>query len=125
MRDFTDEELIEAIKGTGGVITLISKKLGCNWRTAHKNLNRSEEIIATVKDEKETLLDRAEITLIKAINDDDVQTAKWYLQVKGRDRGYTPAMEVNGKIETTLPEGDLLRIAESLKEFFTDDKIEG
>ena len=35
------------------------------------------------------VLDLAETKVISAINEGDIQTAKWYLTMKGQGRGYT------------------------------------
>jgi hypothetical protein len=42
-----------------------------------------------IKNLDETLLDMAEGTILKAIKDGDGPTARWYLERKGKTRGYS------------------------------------
>jgi len=88
---------IEAIKGSGGIISTIAKRLDCNWATAKKLISRWPDAEVAYRDEKEQLTDMAETTLLSAIRAGDIQAAKWYLSTIGKDRGYSERHEVTGK----------------------------
>jgi hypothetical protein len=88
------ENVLKAIKGSGGIVSTVAKKLNCDWHTASKYINRWEETKEAMQDENETILDMAEGTLFNAIKDSDVQAAKWILATKGKKRGYSEKHEI-------------------------------
>jgi len=98
---YTAAQFIKAIPGTGGIISTISKRVGCSWHTAKKYITKFPTVAKVYRDECEAITDMAELTIIKAIKGNDAQTAKWYLTMKGRDRGYavTRRQEITGRIE--------------------------
>lgn len=90
------EQFIDAIPGTGGIISAIAKRVGCAWHTAQKYIREMPTVAAAYADECESVTDLAETTVIKAIRDGDVGTARWYLSTKGKNRGYGERLEVTG-----------------------------
>jgi len=101
---FRASEFIENIPGTGGVISTIAKRVGCDWHTAKKYIEAHPTIKQAYEDECETVKDLAESVLIRNIQlahkqqqdrQDTVDTSdvKWYLSRKGKDRGYTERSE--------------------------------
>lgn len=97
---YTAQEFIDAIPGTGGIITKIAAKVGCAWHTAKKYIEAHPTVQRAYTDEKERLLDVAESNIKICIEAFDIQTSKWYLTMKGADRGYAPTekREVTGKV---------------------------
>jgi enoyl-[acyl-carrier-protein] reductase (NADH) len=92
---FTDDQIIDAIKGSCGIITNIANSLGCSWDTANNRIKNGNEIVKTAyRDETERVIDKAESVINKAIDKDDIQTAKWFLATKGKVRGYSEKTEV-------------------------------
>lgn len=85
---FTAAQFIEAIAGSGGIISTIAARVGCSWNTAQKYIRKYATVARAYQDECEKTLDVAEAVIIKSIRQEDVQTAKWYLTLKGRERGY-------------------------------------
>ena len=83
------EELLEAIKGSYGIISKIADKLGVNWNTARSYIKADDEATALYESERNRILDKAESAIVEALEKMDIQTAKWVLSVKGKDRGYT------------------------------------
>lgn len=86
--NFTKEQVKEAIKGTRGITEMIATKLGCNWHTAKAAIDRWQETRDAVIEERERSLDFAEGVILDAIRQKDVKTAKWFLMMKGKERGY-------------------------------------
>lgn len=82
------QQFIDAIPGTGGIVSKIAAKVGCSWHTARKYIDNYPTIKQAYDDECEKVLDAAESVIIKKITEEDEQTAKWYLTMKGRQRGY-------------------------------------
>lgn len=93
---FTAEQFIKAIPGTGGIVSLIAKKVGCTWHTARKYIDRYATVQQAWRDECEAVLDLAETQAIGAIRKGDPQMVRWYLATKGKQRGYTERQETSG-----------------------------
>ena len=93
---FTAAQFIDAIPGTGGIITAIAKRVGCSWNTAHRYIDRHPSVRAAYDAECESVLDLAEAKTIEAIRDGDGQMIRYYLSTKGKRRGYTERHEVTG-----------------------------
>jgi len=87
--NFKEKEVLEAIKNSGGIVSTIQKKLGCDsWSTANKFILKWESTKQAFDDEQEKIIDIAEGALIKSIQEGNTQDGKWYLSKKGKHRGY-------------------------------------
>lgn len=99
----TKEDLLEAIKGSQGLVTKIQKKLEAAkgqkicWDTVNKYLNKYDDCVKAIKAEKEAMLDIAENNIFKELVSGDAATSKWYLKMKGKDRGYIETQEILNK----------------------------
>ena len=102
----TDVAILEAIKGSGGIMSTIARKLGVTWHTADSWIRESEELMGALKDEKETILDMAESTLLNKIKEGDEQSAKWYLSKIGKLRGYGDSVAIEGGIQIVYADKD-------------------
>ena len=84
------------IPGSGGIISTIAKRVGCDWFTAKTWIETSPTLKRAYDNECESVLDMAESVLLKNIKDGDSADAKWYLSRKGKSRGYVERSEVTG-----------------------------
>lgn len=91
-------DFIDAIPGTGGIISTIARKVGCSWHTAKKYIVEYATVAQAYADECEGITDLAESTVIRAIKDGDVSAAKWYLTMKGKERGYVDRQELDVRV---------------------------
>lgn len=116
---FTAARVIEAIKGTGGVKTVIAQRLDCHRHTVDNYIARYVTVRRAYENECETVGDFAESVLIQNIKlafqaqatdkePIDASDSKWYLERKRY--GYSR------KIEATLRNLDLTQL--------TDDQLE-
>jgi len=80
---------LNAINGSYGIISTIATRLNINWNTTRTYIQNDKDATQLFENERNTMLDRAESCIINALEQNDVNTAKWFLQVKGKDRGYT------------------------------------
>ena len=87
-RRYTQEQVLQAIKGSGAIITTIASRLDCAWSTAQAYVLKWETTRRAMGDETELVKDLAESTLITSIKQGDTTSAKWYLSKKAKDRGY-------------------------------------
>jgi hypothetical protein len=93
---YTAQQFIEAIPGTGGIVTAIARKVGCTWDTAKKYIDTYATVQRAYQDECESILDLAEAKVISAIKNDDGQMIRYYLSTKGKRRGYSERHETSG-----------------------------
>ena len=94
---YTAQVFLEAIPGTGGIVSAIARKVGCDWNTAKKYIDQYPTVRAAYDAECEAMLDLAESTVLKNIKDGDTQDAKWYLTKKGKRRGYGDTVALTGE----------------------------
>lgn len=94
---YNKRTVLQAIEGSGGIISAVAKRLGCDWATARAYIQRWAETTAAFEAERERILDLAETTLYRAIQEGDVQAAKWVLSRLGKSRGYGDHVEVSGR----------------------------
>jgi len=93
---YTAAQFIEQIPGSGGIISTIARRVGCAWHTAKKYCTTYPTVAKVYQDECEGVTDLAESTVLKAIKDGDITSAKWYLTMKAKDRGYAQRFEIDG-----------------------------
>lgn len=100
----TKEQLLKAIEGSQGLVSKIQRKLEAAigekicWDTVDKLVHKWEETETAVKAEKEAMLDIAENNIFKEMVNGDTATSKWYLRMKGKERGYedTAKLQLDG-----------------------------
>lgn len=93
------DQVLEAIKGSMGIMSSIAKKLGCGWHTAERYVNKWECTKRAYQDEDNRSLDLSESKMLAAIDNGDGPMIRFHLATKGRRRGYVQKqeMEVTGK----------------------------
>ena len=91
---YTQTTVLEAIKGSGAIVSTVARRLGCQWITARRYIDKWEATKQAMADEEDTILDMAESKLYEAIQNNDIQAAKWILSTKGKKRGYSEKHEV-------------------------------
>lgn len=97
----TKEQMLEAIHGSQGLVTKIQRKLEAilgekiSWDTTEKWIHKWQEAETAVRNEKESMLDLAETNVFKELVSGDIATSKWFLKMKGKERGYIETQEIN------------------------------
>ena len=99
---YSAQDFIDAIPGTGGIISAIARKVGCDWKTADTWVRDFPTVKRAYDAECEAMLDLAESAVLRNIKlaaqgEGDTADAKWYLTKKGKRRNYGDAVEVTGK----------------------------
>jgi hypothetical protein len=82
--NYTAAQFIKAIPKSGGIVSTIAAKVGCDWHTAKKWITEAPTVAKAYQDECETVNDMAQAGLIKAMQEGDVGTIKWWLARKRR-----------------------------------------
>jgi len=93
-RKYTEKQVTDAVTGSSGNVSLISKKLGCSWTTANVYIKKYPKAVMALKDEKESILDSAEEQLRKQVNKGEGWAVKFILATIGKSRGYTEKQEI-------------------------------
>jgi hypothetical protein len=93
---YTAAQFIKAMPKSGGIVTTIARRVGCDWHTAKKYIDTMPTVKAAYDDECESVIDMAEGVLLKGIEGGDTADAKWYLSRKGKRRGYVERQELTG-----------------------------
>jgi hypothetical protein len=88
--------IIKAIRGSGGIMSTVAKKLDVSWYTAKRYIDAFPETLQAYEEEQEAVLDMAEGTLLSSIKNGDVQASKWFLSTKGKRRGFSERLEQTG-----------------------------
>jgi len=113
---FTKEQVVEATKGSFGIVSKIAKNLGgCSWQTARSYIDHWEDTRAAYADENERSLDLSESKMLEQIGDGDGPMIRFHLATKGKARGYTERHDIGGHLlnvdVSKLTEEQLERIA--------------
>lgn len=92
---FTAEQFIKAIPGTGGIISTIAKRVGCEWHTAKKYIEEYPTIMQAYLDEKHAIDDRALSVVLKAIVEgNDLSVAMWWVKMKLGDEFHETSRQI-------------------------------
>lgn len=107
-------DFLPHIAKSGGIISTIARRVGCDWHTAKKYIDRHPTLQRAYQDELQANLDVAESIVVdnlrlqraeqlEAQEPVDSGDARWFLSTKGRERGYGNKLEldqtVKGKLE--------------------------
>jgi hypothetical protein len=115
-KKFTRQQIIDALKATGGFITHAAKELGCCYVTIENYINDDPSIAVENAQIKENRLDIAESVVVETMEGSDIKeamnAAKFYLKYKGRNRGYIK----HQKIEVTDDLSKMMREADKRTE---------
>lgn len=90
---------LKHVKDSGGIVTLIAQRLGCERVSLIQWLNRNPSFWEYVYDERERIVDIAETKLFKKLNAEEDWAIKFVLGStnRGRRRGYDKDIEVTQK----------------------------
>ncbi|CDX30865.1 hypothetical protein MPLA_140352 [Mesorhizobium sp. ORS 3359] len=97
LTDNDASRVIEALRLNGGIKAAAAAALKVGRTTLHRFLAAHPEVKAAAADVDEETLDLAESQVVKAIRAGDLPTVRWFLELKGRDRGYVRRVENTGK----------------------------
>ena len=100
----TKEQLLQAIEGSQGLVSKVQRKLEAaigekiSWDAVDRLIKKYNDAQKAVRAEKESMLDIAENNIYKEMVNGDTATSKWYLRMKGKERGYedTAKLQLDG-----------------------------
>lgn len=95
----TKQEWLAAVAGSGGVVEEIAKRLGVTSRAVTKRKKEHPDFAEAVEEEANVVLGTAESELVKAIKKGNLKAIMWFLDRKGKERGYGKQLKVDGSLE--------------------------
>jgi len=105
----TKANLINALESSMGVITTACKKVGIHRSTFYKYYNEDLEFKQQVDDIGNVALDFAESKMFEEIQNGNASLIKFYLERKGKKRGYVERQEITGFEGTKLFEVEVIK----------------
>ncbi len=98
----TPEQIVAALKRSQGMISVASRQLGCQRQTIYNMMARHPDIEETVSEERDMMLDTAELKLGEAVEKGEQWAICFYLKTQGRKRGYSEKRELDVEGKLTL-----------------------
>jgi len=98
------QDFLKAIPGTGGIISALAERVGCDWHTARRYIDTHPTVREAWEAERNKITDKARHNIVRAIGEGDLQMSKWWLQVM--DEEFVP----RAKQEVTGAGGEALTI---------------
>lgn len=92
----SQSEVIEALKSSGGYISLAATALGCSQANISQRIKADPAIKEAYDEITETVIDQVENSLIKQAKLGEGWATCFYLKCKAKHRGYVERQEVTG-----------------------------
>ncbi|OHV87921.1 hypothetical protein ORS3428_03850 [Mesorhizobium sp. ORS 3428] len=89
--------MVDALRAHAGIKTAAAAALKVGKTTLYAFLKAHPNVMEAAADVDEEILDIAESQVVKAIREGDLPTVRWFLELKGKDRGYVRRVENTGK----------------------------
>lgn len=93
----TEAQILEALIAAGGIQSHAAKILKCSTGKISGYVTKSKKLQKHLKQIREEILDIAETALIKALKAEEAWAIKYYLNCKGKERGYGIQAIITGK----------------------------
>lgn len=98
-----------ALETHNGIISYAAKACGVSRVTIYKFLDKHPELKEVREQATEELIDVAERYVQDAVEEKDMKTIRWFLERKGKERGYVTRQEQTGKDGEPLQIGQITR----------------
>jgi hypothetical protein len=95
-RKYTQEQVIEALERSKGLIAPAARALGCSRDTIRSYLEEYPAVWQAKLDQHEAVKDMAENALYAAILRGEAWATCFYLKCMAKDRGYVERAELTG-----------------------------
>ena len=96
------ELLLQALERSLGLVTPACKEVGISRNQFYVYYNTDPDFKKSVDDINEILTDFVENQLFKKIKDGDTQSILFFMKYKGKKRGYTDSLDINGNINSEV-----------------------
>ena len=93
-RKLTTQKILAAMNDCGGLVSVISHRLGVHRATVDRYISETPELQERLAVEREAFCDVAESSLMKQIREGNTTAIIFYLKTKAKHRGYIERQEV-------------------------------
>jgi hypothetical protein len=100
----TDAAIIEALRSSGGVVSVAAQLLGVAPSTIRMRTSKDPVLKAAWLEVRDEALDLAEAKLLQAIRDGDMRATMFFLKTQGRSRGYGHKVEASVTVRDHGPD---------------------
>jgi transposase-like protein len=91
---YSVEEVVEAVRTAGGLVSVAARQLGCADQTIYNYRDRHSEVREAIELERERLVDAAESVIRHAVEvEHNLSAAFFVLKTLGRGRGFVERSE--------------------------------
>lgn len=93
-KNYKKSDVSKAVAKSKGLVSAVANMLKCDWRTADRYIKKfglQEEL----QNQTEIMLDFAESKLFQCIDEQEANMIKFYLESKGKSRGYGKETKVD------------------------------
>lgn len=90
---YTNEQIMEALAATKGLVYLAAKRLGCKPDTIYARVRTSPDVAACLKQQRGEIVDTGELSLYNAVLKGESWAVQFVLKTLGKDRGYVERTE--------------------------------
>jgi len=104
------EKLLEALEQSLGIVTPACKAVGISRDRFYEYCKTDSEFKRKVDDINEVTVDFVENQLLKAIKDGDAKAIMFFMKYKGRKRGYTNTLDIEGNLNHIVDTVKLIEI---------------
>ena len=101
MAKYTNKQILKAYKSERFNKTKTARRLGISNQHLYRLISKDPKLKKMLIQAEEERLDTAEDVLLKMIEGENFQAVKFFLETKGRDRGYGNKVEVSRVDEST------------------------
>lgn len=77
----------------------LARHFRCARKSIKKWIEESDELKELFEEQRDSLVDEAEVQLRRAVKDGDMKAVIFTLRTLGRERGYTTRVELDGSLE--------------------------
>ncbi|MFT6075146.1 MAG: hypothetical protein ACJAZ1_002071 [Yoonia sp.] len=90
------DAVIAALDAVGGIKTAAAEMLGVARSTLYLFIAANPDVEKTIAEIEEKIVDLAEGKMLTSLKAGDGQMIRWFLERKGRSRGYSTRNEITG-----------------------------
>lgn len=91
---FTQDQMIDAIVKSHGLVSFAAKLLSCNHQTVTNYAAKYPAVKAALDEQRSVIVDKAESALITALDKGEAWAIALTLKTLGKSRGYVERQEV-------------------------------
>lgn len=123
-KQFSADQVIEALRNNNGILAAAARELGCSRKTVQNYRDEYATVREAYNEQRESLVDRLEFRFLERVESGDTRAILFGLRTIGSSRGWSEQYRFEhsgpdgGPIETTT------EITVGFEDEFTEEQIE-